>query len=68
MPRSLKSQKSTVWWNDGGKSQAGVGERVEEELETKSIINYFKEFAAGGNKERGQARKNWSQKKGFLIS
>lgn len=55
MPRSLESQKSTVWWNDGGKSQTGVGERVEEELVTKSIINYFKEFAARGNKETGQA-------------
>lgn len=28
---------------------------MEEELETKSIIYYFKEFAAKGNKETGQA-------------
>lgn len=37
-------------------SQTGVEKRVEEEeLETKSIIDCFKKFAAKGNKETEQA-------------
>lgn len=51
--RELNCQKSSLveWWEQ----KPDWSWRVEEELETKSIICYFKEFAAKGNKETGQA-------------
>lgn len=52
----------------GGKSQTGVGERVEEkELETESIISYFKELVAGGNKETGEAIRRTGVERMFFF-